>query len=228
MEEEFRHTNISEEMTKMSKEEKLDKITFCKGQAKMAATIDIMRKFYYKKFMLNPHLINMENKLAKLAEWEENYDDKSVWYIVINPSPGYLTMYGIKEFEKKCLKALNKKWIFQGCLWFEWRKAEEKNSIHANFLFKKSKYPFSRVRSEFWNTFKDCVRCHEDDKIRDNLIYIQNERESTYDNFLSYKDKKGKEHDRNLRVFWGLEDIYRIGIEVNKKDNKKPIDPYLV
>lgn len=179
-------------------------------------------QYYMAKFKKNPELISDEyaSLLADLQNLKDDHRAKDAWLIVINPKKDI----DVEAFRNKCLIARQKKWIVESKLWFEWR-SKEFSSIHANFAIR-GKYSPSRVKQEFYNSFKEFIG--EDEKMRDIYINIQRDFSDRYKIMCEYQFQKGKyQRDGKMRDVWNstgqcfIADDYKYdGRPVDRKKKK--------
>lgn len=174
------------------------------SEGRLRAQIKHWEEIYTKIYKINPELLSDDyvKVLSDYVDLEDHYYKMNVWYIVVNPKPG-IEMY---EFIKACRKACTKKWIHTFDLWFEFRN-EKPESIHANFCLRKSLYPMSRVKREFYNTLKNFIG--EDEDYRDNYINVQQCEDSEAEKILAYMDDpKKKKRDTMMREKFAIDKFY--------------------
>lgn len=197
-------------MYKSSEEDK-----WCESTGRRNAKIKFFEAIYQKKYMLNPELIQGGvEALGEIEKAQTKYDEKDCWYIVINPDES-LPDFDRYKFVEKCKRACEKKWIHTCKLWFEFREHTRYGSgIHANFAIGKSRYPMSRVKNEFYNTFKKYIG--DDPKYRDNYICVQRARKSEWQNICDYQRSKGKyEADKITLAINNIDEFYLFGKDVD-------------
>lgn len=173
-------------------------------------------KAYQHRLQMNPELCKkLKEELDINDDYETEYDVYDTWYIVVNPK----TKIDEREFYDYCEKAIHKKWIKGGVCWFEWTENEDR-PCHANFVITKSKYPMSRVRSQFGSTFKNFV-----EQNNNVFINIQRLRNSQFIEKIRYRYSKEKNWSNDLmrsKEIFGEEEILN-NISKKSYDDGKPI-----
>lgn len=183
---------------------KVERESFNKNEGKNQAQQLCWKNYYLNKYKYNPELLSQKylEKISEIEDIKLDYQLMNTWYIVINPNPKLMEDENeLKEFIQKCKDSRYKKWIHTCKLWFEWRK-DDMSTIHANFAITKSKYAPSRVKQEFYNSFKKWIGNKEH-------INVQRVRDHQFNSICEYQyaDKKLK-LDPIMRDILKMRDSY--------------------
>lgn len=151
-------------------------------------------KAYEARYMKNPELCKKYNDILKENDQMAlEYEIQDTWYICVNPMPGISEC----EFYDYCERAIHKKWIKYAVCWFEW--TQNKNRpCHANIAITHSKQSMSRVKDQFYSTFKKFIG---DEK----AIKIQRATRGEFKKILRYRYEEGKpwvsDRDKSEELF---------------------------
>lgn len=162
----------------------------------------LKRLYKLQPELLGDKLLDLQNIVG---DTEHLMSKNTVWYIVVNPIIGI----DIWDFKAKCEFAMEKKWIKNCKLWYEFRGKGVKG-IHANFCIWDTRYQLSRVKNEFKNTFKNFIG--DNPKYLDNYINVQNCRRSELEKILLYQFKDNKKSDKKTlkQLMWKMDYVKTI------------------
>lgn len=188
---------------------------FNKEMGKVQAEQHLWKLHYMQKYKWNPDLLSEDyaEAVTQQAVWRDNKLRNESWFIVINPDPKKVSnVKEIHEFVDLCLGAQRKCWIYESKLWFEFRN-DNIDSIHANIAIGKSQYQPSRVKNEFYNTFKSVVG----NKLH---VNVQCGPRTEYEKMCDYQFSKGK-FDKDKFMLRDLKIELCYMYECKKKDFNK-------